>query len=139
MSPLILFAIGILFLVVEVLTMTFALLWIGIGFLFVSLGNYFYPIDNVYVQVAVAMGIGFALMLLLRKKVQDWFTGKRTLQDEFLQMESGVGTVVEGAIKFKGTLWQAEFKDSQSFELITGDKVMVVAFNGNKVVIKAVT
>jgi membrane protein implicated in regulation of membrane protease activity len=133
MSALLLLAIGIGLLIAEIFTLSFALIWVGIGFIAVALVHWVYPIHDVYVQIALASGIGLILMLLLRKKLQLFFTGKE-VKDEFLQADGGIGVVYHGSIKFKGTMWQYEFAN-QAFELNDGDQVHVLHFSGNKAVI----
>ena len=125
-----LFAIGIVLIGIEALFFSFFLIWIGIGFVLVSVLSYFGLYENGIAQIATACVVGLALVFALRKwsmnmlnKTQDNHTEERT-------HIRGTGTIGNGMIEMDGTYWHSD-DDLSGFK--DGDKVEVIDVVNNKV------
>lgn len=121
-------AIGIILIGVEALLFSFVLLWIGIGFLVVAVLSFFALFDSGYAQIAVALSIGLALVLLLRKWSMT-FVDKTEDDTEEKIHQKGVGTIEGGMIRMNGTYWQSD-DDLSAYK--EGDRVEVVDIVNNK-------
>ena len=124
-----LLALGIILIGLEALVFSFVILWIGIGFIVVSLLTYMGLFDSGYVQIAIAVSIGLVLVLALRKWSMNLINKSEDDTEEKIH-KSGVGVIEGGMIKMDGTYWQSDddlsvYKD--------GDKVKVIDVVNNKV------
>jgi len=124
-----LLALGIILIGLEALVFSFVILWIGIGFIVVSLLTYMGLFDSGYVQIATAVSIGLVLVLALRKWSMNLINKSEDDTEEKIH-KSGVGVIEGGMIKMDGTYWQSDddlsvYKD--------GDKVKVIDVVNNKV------
>ena len=124
-----LLAFGIVLIGLEALIFSFVLLWIGIGFIVVSLLTYMGLFDSGYVQIAVAVSIGLVLVLALRKWSMNLINKTEDDTEEKIH-KSGVGVIEGGLIKMDGTYWQSDDDLSQYKD---GDKVQVLDIVKNKV------
>ena len=126
-----LLALGIVLIGIEALIFSFVLLWIGIGFILVSVLTYVGLFDSGYVQIAVAVSIGLVLVLALRK----WsmaLVNKTTDDTEEKAHQAGTGIIDGGMIKMNGTYWQSD-DDLSGFS--DGDKVEVSDIVNNKAIL----
>ncbi len=124
-----LFAIGIVLIGIEALFFSFFLIWIGIGFLLVSVLSYFGLYDNGIAQIATACVIGLALVFALRKWSVNMLNKTQGKPEERAHIR-GIGTVDNGMIKMDGTYWHSD-DDLSGFK--DGDKVEVIDVVNNKV------
>jgi len=123
-----LLALGIALIGLEALIFSFVLLWIGIGFIMVSLLSYAGLFESGYAQIAVAVSIGLILVLALRKWSMN-LINKTTDDTEEKIHKGGVGIIDGGMIKMNGTYWQSA-DDLSSYQ--DGDRVEVVDIVDNK-------
>ncbi len=123
-----LLALGIILIGLEALIFSFVLLWIGIGFIVVSVLSYAGLFDSGYVQIAVAVSIGLVLVLALRKWSMNLINKSADDTEEKIH-RSGIGIIEGGIIKMDGTYWQSD-DDLSGFK--DGDKVEVVDIMNNK-------
>ena len=124
-----LLAFGIVLIGLEALLFSFVLLWIGIGFIVVALLSYGGMFDSGYVQIAVAVSIGLALVLALRQWSMNLINKSADDTEEKIHNE-GIGIIDGGMVKMNGTYWQS-VDDLSTYK--DGDRVEVVDIVGNKV------
>ncbi|MGI8812668.1 MAG: NfeD family protein [Pyrinomonadaceae bacterium] len=139
-------ALGVIFVIAEVFTLGFVLLWFGIGAFAAALAG--------------LAGAGFAVQFLVFAVVSTALTVmSRTIFSNYLShrdedrvktgMESlpgKIGTVTgaskgalrEGAVKVYGSTWTAFPEDSET-ELVEGEKVEVVNVKGSSIYVRRVT
>ncbi|PHR58492.1 MAG: nodulation efficiency protein D (NfeD) [Arcobacter sp.] len=127
-----LLAIGILLIGIEALFFSFFLIWIGIGFLCVSVLSYFAFYESAIAQIATAFGIGLILVFMLRKWSMKMLDKTQDNTEEKVH-KSGIGTIDNGMIKMGGTFWQSD-DDLSSYK--DGDKVEVIDIVNNMAVLK---
>lgn len=127
-----LLAIGILLIGLEVLTFSFVLFFIGIGFVLVSFISYIYTFDNGFIQIALAFVLALLLAFALRKTVIGKISKSSKKQEERAHIK-GIGVVQDGAIKFDGTFWKT-LDDLSKYK--NGDKVKVIDVKDNMVILE---
>ena len=127
-----LLAIGILLIGLEVLTLSFVLFFLGLGFILVAVITSIVPFDNGYVQIAIAFGIALVTAVGLRKNLLERLS-KTPQEKEERAHVSGIGYVEDGAIKFDGTYWKT-LNDLSPYK--NGDKVEVIDVKDNRVILK---
>lgn len=127
-----LLAFGILFIALEVLTFTFVLFFIGIGFAMVALISFFYIFDNGTIQIALAFILALVLAFSLRKILMNKISKTNNKPEERAHV-SGIGFVEDGIIKFDGTYWKT-LDDLSIYK--NGDKVEIIDVIDNMAVLK---
>lgn len=127
-----LLAIGILLIGLEVLTFSFVLFFIGIGFVLVSFISYIYTFDNGFIQIALAFVLALLLAFALRKTIIGKISKSSKKQEERAHIK-GIGVVQDGAIKFDGTFWKT-LDDLSKYK--NGDKVKVIDVKDNMVILE---
>ncbi|WP_297574515.1 NfeD family protein [uncultured Campylobacter sp.] len=131
LSPLILITLGVIFLFIELITLTFFSIFIAIGFFVVGAVAFFMEFGILWQLFFVAL-ISLVMTFLLKKPIKKHFNkSDKTIKDNFLD-ESGVGVVKNGMIYYKGTFWRID--DIGSFD--EGDRVEVLGVDGNRLLIK---
>lgn len=131
LSPLILITLGVIFLFIELITLTFFSIFIAIGFFVVGAVAFFMEFGILWQLFFVAL-ISLVMTFLLKKPIKKHFNkNDETIKDNFLD-ESGVGIVKNGMIYYKGTFWRID--DIGSFD--EGDRVEVLGVDGNRLLIK---
>ena len=123
---------GLILIGVEAIFFSFFLIWIGLGFIAVSILSYFGLFENGIAQIATAFSIGLVLLFALRKWSMALVNKSQDNTEEKVH-QSGIGTIDNGMIKMGGTFWQSDddlsiYKD--------GDKVEVLDIVNNKAVLK---
>jgi len=124
-----LLAIGIVLIGIEALFFSFFLIWIGIGFLLVSVLSYFGLYENGIAQIATACVIGLALVFALRKWSMSVLNKTQDSTEERSHIR-GTGTIDNGMVQMDGTYWHSD-DDLSGFK--DGDKVEVIDVINNKV------
>ncbi len=128
-----LIAIGIILIAIEILSFSFFILPIGIGFIITGIiHNYLFVFDNLFYQCAFAFTLGLFFLLLFRKKLII-LMNKGSDDSECSVHISGIGTIDDSQIKFSGTYWNTN-SDLSDYE--NGDKVNIV-IEDNMAVIKS--
>jgi len=127
-----LIAIGILLIGIEALLFSFVFLFLGIGFLSISLISYIYPFESGLAQIALAFVIALLSIFLFRKSLLTKMSKESDVKEERSHV-SGMGIVQEGMVNFDGTYWKAETDISM---LNDGTRVEVVDVINNMVVLK---
>lgn len=131
LSPLILITLGVIFLFIELITLTFFSIFIAIGFFVVGGVTFFMEFGILWQLFFVAL-ISLVMTFLLKKPIKKHFNkSDEIIKDNFLD-ESGVGVVKNGMIYYKGTFWRID--DIGSFD--EGDRVEVLGVDGNRLLIK---
>ena len=131
-EPAYLLALGIFLIGFEALSLSFFIVWIGMGFIIVAGLSLFIAFETLWVQSATALVVGMALAFFLRKPVMLYMQKSQDEKEEEIH-SSGWGVVEEGMIKMDGTYWQSD-DDLSSYK--NGDKVEVVGMKNNRVEIK---
>ena len=124
-----LLAVGILLVGIEALFFSFFLVWIGIGFLVVSVLTYIGLYDNGVAQIASACVIGLVLVFALRKWSMNMLNRTQDNSEEKVH-KRGIGIIDNGMIKMDGTYWRSD-DDLSGFQ--NGDKVEIIDVVNNKV------
>jgi len=127
---LILVAIGILFIVIEMMSFGFFFLFFGISFILVGLLSLGVALSWQW-QILLAVVLALVLLVLLKKPIKRWFNKNGEVKDNFLD-DAGVGIVKEGMIEFKGTFW----KHDDMTGLSEGDRVQIDGVRDGKLVIR---
>jgi len=127
-----LLATGILLIGIEALFFSFFLIWIGIGFLAVSVLSYAGVYESAIAQISTAFGLGLILVFALRKWSMNMLNKTQDDTEERTHM-SGVGIIDNGMIKMNGTFWQSD-TDITGYK--DGEKVEVVDIVNNKAILK---
>jgi len=112
---------GFLLLGVEILLFSFYLLWIGFGFIIVSLLSMMITFNNGLTQISLALIIGLVMLYFFKKPLQTIMKAQK--KPERVVHKSGLGIVMDGSIKMNGTFWQTD-DDLSAFN--NGDKVDVI-------------
>ena len=126
-----LLAFGIILIGLEALIFSFFLIWLGLGFIIVSILTYFNLFDSGNIQIAFAFGSGLLLLLILRKPIMSYIQTSANSEEEKIH-QSGIGIVDNGMIKMDGTYWNCDEDLSQFKE---GERVEVVDIIKNKAII----
>nr|MBP3724506.1 NfeD family protein [Campylobacter sp.] len=131
MSAWIFVALGIAFVIAEVLFMDFTLIFFGIGFLIVAILSFFVDLSW-QIQLLLAAIFSIVLLVLFRKRVKTaFFKSKEKYEDNFLD-ESGLGEIKNGMVYFKGTFW----KSGKIANLKDGDKIKVLGVKNGQIVLE---
>lgn len=131
MSPFYLILIGVCFLIFELLSYTFVFLFFSLGFIIVGILAFLIEFSWQY-QILFAFVLSLVLLFILKKPLQKSFDkNKQEFNEEFLN-EGGVALIKNGMIYYKGTF----FKSDEIENLKDGDKVEVLGFKGNKIILK---
>ena len=131
MSAWIFVALGIGFIIAEVLFMDFTLIFFGIGFLSVGILSFFVGFSW-QIQLLLAAVLSIVLLVMLKKRIKAaFFKPKEKLEDNFLD-ESGVGEIKNGMVYYKSTFWKSE----EIANLADGDKVQVKGVKNGQIVLE---
>lgn len=116
-------AIGIALIVIEIVSFSFFIFPIGIGFIITAIvHSYLFVFDNLFYQFAFACILGLFLLLLFRKKLII-LMNKGSNDTEDVIHKSGIGIIDDNQIKFSGTYWNT---NSDLANHKNGDKVNVI-------------
>lgn len=131
MSAWIFVALGIAFVIAEVLFMDFTLIFFGIGFLIVAILSFFVDLSW-QIQLLLAAVFSIVLLVLFRKRVKTaFFKSKEKYEDNFLD-EGGVGEIKNGMVYYKSTFW----KSDKIANLADGQKVRVRGVKNGQIVLE---
>ncbi|MBR2157130.1 MAG: NfeD family protein [Campylobacter sp.] len=131
MSAWIFIALGIIFIIAEVLFMDFTLIFFGIGFLSVGILSFFVGLSW-QIQLLSAAVLSIVLLVMLKKRIKTaFFKPKEKLEDNFLD-ESGVGEIKNGMVYYKSTFW----KSDEIANLADGEKVRVKGVKNGQIVLE---
>ena len=131
MSAWIFIALGIIFIIAEVLFMDFTLIFFGIGFLSVGILSFFIGLSW-QIQLLSAAVLSIVLLVMLKKRIKTaFFKSKEKLEDNFLD-ENGVGEIKNGMVYYKSTFW----KSDEIANLNEGDKVKVKGVKNGQIVLE---
>ena len=111
---------GFLLIGIEVMLLSFYLLWIGLGFITVALLSLAFEFNNGLIQISVSLIISIILLVAFKKPLQQ--TMKEKPNSEKAIHQSGMGIISNGAIKMDGTFWST---DDDLSDLQEGDSVAV--------------
>lgn len=133
-EPQYLIAVGMIFIAIEILSFSFFLFPIGIGFIITAIVHYYlFAFDNMFYQFAFAFSLGLFLLVLFRKKLII-LMNKGSSETEQKIHESGIGIIDDKQIKFSGTYWNT---NSDLSKYKNGDKVNIV-IEDNMAIIKEI-
>jgi membrane protein implicated in regulation of membrane protease activity len=126
--------IGVILLIVEMLTFTFYLLWLGIGAIVAAAVAWFAP-DAIMVQI-LAGCIAALILTYFTKPLTRRFRASRGFKDVIDEMVGKQGIVLEaiepekhGIVKVGNETWSAS-----SNEYLAKDEIIIVLERGNTVV-----
>lgn len=133
-DPYYLVGVGILFIAIEAFLVSFVTFWFGLSMLVVGGLSIMGIITTGEIQVGVISVLTVLTVILFRKKMLKLLgKSKKEHNDDFLN-EPGYGTIQEGKVYFKATLWN--IASNETFE--EGERVQVTEIKGNDAVIKKV-
>lgn len=131
MSAWIFVALGVVFVIAEVLFMDFTLIFFGLGFLIVAILSFFVDLSW-QIQLLLVAVFSIVLLVLFRKRVKTaFFKSKEKYEDNFLD-ESGVGEIKNGMVYYKSTFW----KSDEIANLADGQKVRVKGVKNGQIVLE---
>lgn len=131
MSAWIFVALGIGFIIAEVLFLDFTFIFFGIGFLIVAILSFFINLSW-QIQLLGAAVLSVLLLILFKKRIKArFFKPKEKLEDNFLD-ESGVGEIKNGMVYYKSTFWKSE----EIANLKDGEKVQVKGVKNGQIVLE---
>jgi membrane protein implicated in regulation of membrane protease activity len=130
LSPMWLIAIGFGLLGLEVLSLSFYLIWFGLSALIVGFLSNFISFENGYYQLIAISILSITLLFLLKSKVKELMKSKEKLEDE----KERVGKVVGNQVSFEGTLWKFRYEKDVS----DGDEVQIIEKKGNLLVVSPI-
>ena len=131
MSAWIFIALGIIFIIAEVLFMDFTLIFFGIGFLSVGILSFFVNLSW-QIQLLLAAVLSIVLLVMLKKRIKTaFFKPKEKLEDNFLD-ENGIGEIKNGMVYYKSTFW----KSDEIANLADGQKVRVRGVKNGQIVLE---
>ncbi len=133
LSVAILVALGIALIVLEMVILSFYLIWLGIAFVIVGILTLFYPFGSAYSQLALAAVLAVVLLLLFNEKAKKLLFKKSPEHEDVFLNEGGEGVVKEGRILYKGTYWDPYPGD---LVLSEGQRVKIKRIRGNRVEIE---
>jgi membrane protein implicated in regulation of membrane protease activity len=141
LSPVLIWAIiGIIFLGVELMTLTFILSFLGVGAIIVSLTTWIGLTPDISSQLAVFSISSILTTLLFRKTAKKLFAGHHdappVYMGEKVKIKKGIPPGGEGTIVYRGSDWIA-FSDSPD-TLREGDTVEIIAMEGIRVKVKPI-
>lgn len=119
--------VGAVLIACEMLTLTFYLLWLGVGAWAAAVIGYLYP-EQLYAQLLTAASVAFLLTLLTKPLTRKLRAGRgyRDAIDELVGREGLIVEPVEpgapGIVKVGGETWSAISEQ----KLPAGEKVVVV-------------
>ena len=140
------FVVGIFFILVEVFTLTFYFLPIGLAALVTGIFGIF--IQNIFVHAAIFVITSILLLIFISK-----WRKSRFLKPSGSQFVAGlvgqIGVVIEnykspqepGKVKIFSDIWEIQWDNHHEellHELKVGDHVKVISVQGNKVVVEKV-
>lgn len=131
---------GIILIIVEVLTFTFILIFLGIGAIVTAITTGLEFTTNIETQLAVFSATSVITAVLLRKAAKGLFPGK-----EFKSENIGEKVIVtteipaggEGSVSYRGSKWIA-FSDKEE-AIPEGGAVEIVAVDGIRLKVQPVS
>lgn len=132
--------IGIIFMIAELVTVTFILCFLGIGAIITALTTWSNLTPDINSQIAVFAVSSILLMLLFRKMAKRLFYGNNDLTPDYTGQRVKVIKAIqkggEGAIVYRGSDWIAFSEDADIIN--EGDTVEIVAIQGIRCRVKPV-
>ncbi len=105
LSVTLLIAIGVALIVLEMVLVSFYLIWLGIALVIVGVLSLFYNFDSGYSQLALGAVLAVVLLLLFKDRARRILFKNSPEHDDLFLKEGGEGVVKEGRILYKGTFW----------------------------------
>ncbi len=135
-SPALVWAtLGVVFIIAELISVTFILCFLGIGAIIVSLTTMSGLTTGINSQLVVFSISSILMMLLFRKTARRFFAGTNDVKPDYMGEKVKVIRAIpaggEGAIAYRGSDWIA-FSDSVDI-IIEGNTVEIVAIEGIRV------
>jgi len=132
LSPTVLIALGVLFIALEALVMSFVVIWFGVGLIVVGISSYFIHYTDGMWQLALSGIVAMLLLFILRSTLMKKFCDAkdRPPKDDFLN-EAGEGVIKDGKVYYKSIFWTID--SDETFQ--ENDKVTVLkAYKGRATV-----
>jgi membrane protein implicated in regulation of membrane protease activity len=139
MSPVIVWAIvGIVLIIIELMSLTFVIVFFGVGALIVSLTTWVGITPGFSGQLAVFSVSSLFMLLVLRKTAKKLFFGSHDIPPDYKGQKVKVVKAIpvggEGAISYRGSVWIAF---SESAEAIPeGSTVEIISLDGIRAKVK---
>lgn len=122
--------IGFVFLVIEIISTHFVLLFFGVAAFIVALVKLF-GLNSLPAELAIFGGVGLASLLLLRKKLVASFEPKNKVlvdQGKALILSADLPPRGRSQVEYQGVLWTAVNESDQPLK--KGDTVAIVRTDG---------
>lgn len=127
MTDYILIAIGFVLGIIELLVGSFYIIFFAFGFFVVGIFGLFIDV-GLEIKLILCAFISLSSLFVFKK----YFKKKpQTIKDNFLD-ESGIGTIKDGMVYYKGALWQVD----KISHLKEGDKVKIKGVENNKLILE---
>ena len=135
-SPIFWAVLGMVLIIVEIVSLSFVLLFFGASALLVA-GAKLAGLDHAAIEIALfAMG-GVAGLLLFRKKLQDALTTRKALhidKETLIILSAKVPAKGRSDIQYQGTTWTA--LNESDLDLNIGDEALISRTDGVKLIIR---
>lgn len=136
MAPFIAWAVlGLALLIIEIFTMTFALVFFGMAALIVSVLAWS-GMDNITLQILVFTVLGIVDMFLLRKRLMSALQAKKNLpmdESQHITLTADVPAGQSAQIMYQGATWIAINETAVDFK--KGDNAVIARMDGVKIVL----
>lgn len=130
-------AFGLILLITEVFTLSFVVIFFGIGALVVAALKFSTGLSNLTVELLIFAVSGGACLFVFRNKLRRAFNkGSKVSGDAttIIKLSSAITPHQSGKIEYQGTIWDA-YNDSEE-NMSVGQKVIVDRTEGIKLIVK---
>lgn len=132
--------IGVVFLILEIVSVSFYALFFGVAGLLTALLTYLGLLDDLTSQIILFAVSSIGSMYLFRKKFTEWFTGKgedfKEIIDEFATVSAEIKENSEGKVFYRGSDWIAY--ETSGKPVASQSKVIIKKIDGIKLIVEAV-
>src|SRR4030095_4259399 len=128
--------VGLVFLVIELISTHFVLLFFGVAALIVALVKFF-GLNSLPAELAIFGGLGLACLLLFRKKLVEIFEPKNKIlidQGKSFILSADIPPRGRAPIEYQGVAWTA-INESDHF-LKKGDTATIVRTEGVNLIVQ---
>lgn len=130
-------ALGLILLIMEVFTLSFVVVFFGIGALFVAAIKFSTGLSNLSVELLIFAATGGSCLVVFRSKLRRAFNkGSKVSGDAttVIELSCAIAPRKTGKIEYQGTVWDA-YNDSAE-PMSIGQKVIIDRTEGIKLVVK---
>ncbi len=135
--PILWLCLGLILIVIEVFSMTFAFMFFGLSALVVALVTWQFGLESHAGQMVLFGVLGLAAMLILRKPLQTAFVHSKGATNDIgrlLTMTAPIAAGQTGQAEYLGVPWQV--RNDSAADLNAGDTAMIVAVQSIQLVVR---